>query len=294
MKTKDYIRRSHQRSIDFGVDYNRIISTKILQGDELQKRLEEKSELIVTTEPFMNQLYNFVKGSYFFAILTDEEGCILNVIGDEDVLEVACNLEMVPGAYMNEEHIGTNAMGTTIVEGSPLQVSGEEHFIKAYHRWTCSAAPIRNVEGKIIGTLNLTGYSHLVHSHTLGMVVAAVHAIEQMLRIKKTNMKLEVANKYIETIVDSIAAGIFTVGPRGYMKTINKTAGEILGYTQKEIIGMRGEDIMEGWGAVRDSVIKQITYIEEEAFIKGREGKIHCNLSAYPIVGSDKNHQGAD
>lgn len=292
MKTKDYIERSHQRSIGFGVDYNRVYSSKILQGDDLQKRLEENSDLIVTTEPFMNQLYNFVKGSCFFAILTDEEGCILNVIGDEDVLEVAFNLEMVPGAYMNEEHIGTNAMGTALAEGIPVQVSGEEHFIKAYHRWTCSAAPIRNPEGAIIGTLNLTGYSHLVHSHTLGMVVAAVNAIEHMLRISKTNAKLQVAKSYIETIIDSITVGIFTIGPRGYMKTMNKTASEMFGYTQEEITGMRVEHLVEGWNGIQDSVAKNITYLEEEAFIKGRGEKIHCTLSAYPILGPNKNPQG--
>lgn len=292
MKTKDYIERSHQRSIRFGVDYNRIYSTKILQGDELQKKLEQNSDLIVTTEPFMNQLYNFVKGSCFFAILTDEEGCILNLIGDEDVLEVAFNLEMIPGAYMNEEHIGTNAMGTALAEGTPVQVSGEEHFIKAYHRWTCSAAPIRNAEGVIIGTLDLTGYSHLVHSHTLGMVVAAVHAIEQMLRIRKTNMKLQLAKKYMETTIDSITVGIFTIGPKGYMKTMNKTASEMLGYTHEEIIGMRVENLVEGWNRIQDSVDEHVTYLEEEAFIKGREEKIHCTLSAYPIVGPNKNPQG--
>lgn len=292
MKSKDYIERSHQRSINFGVDDNRVYSTKILQGDELQKKLEKNSDLIVTTGPFMNQLYNFVKGSCFFAILTDEEGCILNVIGDADVLEVAFQLEMVPGAYMNEEHIGTNAMGTALAEGIPVQVSGEEHFIKVYHRWTCSAAPIRDDEGRIIGTLNLTGYSHLVHSHTLGMVVAAVHAIEQMLKITKTNSKLKIAKKYIETIIDSIEVGIFTVGPKGYMKTLNKTASGMLGYSQQEIIGMRVDGLVEGWQGIQDSVVKNIGYLEEEAFISGREKKIHCDLSAYPILDENQHPQG--
>ncbi|AKL97171.1 signal-transduction and transcriptional-control protein Stc [Clostridium aceticum] len=292
MSAKDYITRSHQRSIKFGIDDNRIYSSRILNEDELQKRLEANSNLIVTTEPFMNQMYNFVKGSYFFVILTDDEGCILNVIGDEDVLEEAFNLEMIPGAFMNEEHIGTNAMGTALAEGIPVQISGKEHFIKAYHRWTCSAAPIRNAKGDMIGTLNLTGYSHLVHSHTLGMVVAAAHAIEQMLTIRETNKKLEVTKKYIETIIDSITIGIFTIGPKGFMKTINKTAMEMLGYTYQEVIGIKVEELVEGWRGIQDSVARRITYLEEEAFLKGKEAKIHCTLSAYPIVDPNRTPQG--
>lgn len=75
-KQKDYIKRSHDRCLKYGVEKDIVYSKKIISGDQLFKKLEEKSELIIHAEPFMNQLYNFVKGSNFFSILTDEEGCI--------------------------------------------------------------------------------------------------------------------------------------------------------------------------------------------------------------------------
>ncbi|MBW8382788.1 MAG: GAF domain-containing protein, partial [Youngiibacter sp.] len=81
---------------------------------------------------------------------------------------------------MDERSIGTNAMGTCIEERTPLQVSGSEHFVSVYHRWTCSASPIWDPDGNLIGSLDLTGYSDGVHSHTLGMVVAAAHSISKM------------------------------------------------------------------------------------------------------------------
>ncbi|MCC5909440.1 MAG: sigma 54-interacting transcriptional regulator [Clostridiaceae bacterium] len=292
MRKKDYIERSHRRCIDLGVNYDRIYSSKILEGETLKRRFEKNKDLIVTTEPFMNQLYDFVKGSGFFGILTDREGCILNVVGDEEVLKISSALEMIPGAYMNEEHIGTNAMGTALAEGIPVQVSGEEHFVKAYHRWTCSAAPIRDTEGNIIGTLNLTGDNSLVHSHTLGMVVAAVNAIEQMFRIKRTNNKLIVAKKSMEAIIDSITVGIFTIGPKGYLKTLNKTATEMLDYTQEDIVGVNVGDLIEGWQGIENCIEKHGTYIEEEAFLKKGADRIHCILSAYPILDDNKKLQG--
>ncbi|ABR50715.1 sigma54 specific transcriptional regulator, Fis family [Alkaliphilus metalliredigens QYMF] len=292
METKDYVKRSHQRSIDFGVEYNRMYSSKILKGNELQIKLEANRELLTTAKSFMEELYNFVEGSGFFAILTDQEGCILEVLGDDKVLAVSHGLEMIPGAYMDEEHIGTNAMGTALAEGIPVQISGEEHFVKAYHRWTCSAAPIRNSIGEAIGTLNLTGYSEYVHSHTLGMVAAAANAIAYMLESKEVNNKLFLAKKSIETIVDSIDAGIFTVGPKGYMKTINQVASHMLQYTNDEILGMEGIKLIEGWAGVQESVESNISYVEEEAYIKTKKGKIHCTLSAYPILDESKNLQG--
>ncbi|MDW7670743.1 MAG: sigma 54-interacting transcriptional regulator [Bacillota bacterium] len=289
---KDYIQRSHARSMEYGVELGRIYSSKILKGKELDRKMAENRELIETSSPFLKQLCDFVKGSGFFAILTDWEGCILDIQGDEGILLEATRLEMIPGAFMHEKHIGTNAMGTALAEKIPVQVDGEEHYVTAYHRWTCSAAPIRDPKGKIIGTLDLTGKSHLVHSHTLGMVVAAVNAIEQMLTIRQANQKLELARNSISTIIDSITAGIFTVGPRGYIKTINKTAGEMLGYTQKETRGLHISDVVENWDTIRRDLDKGINFTEEELDVSGKNGKIRCSFSTYPVEFKDGKHQG--
>ena len=176
--TSDHRERSFRRCREFGIEPQLLFPRRILGEAELRERLARKRDLIVAAEPFISRLYDFVRGSGFFAILTDEEGCILSVIGDEDILSEAFALRMVPGAFMDEASVGTNAMGTTLVEGRPLQVSGDEHFIASYHRWTCSAAPVRNAEGRVIGTLDLTGSVGKAHPHTLGMVVAAACAIE--------------------------------------------------------------------------------------------------------------------
>ena len=71
----------------------------------------------MTAATFINHLYNFVRGSEFFALLCDSEGCILNVVGDEKILVEASKLKMITGAYMDEAHIGTNAMSLVITEG---------------------------------------------------------------------------------------------------------------------------------------------------------------------------------
>ncbi|AOT73240.1 sigma-54-dependent Fis family transcriptional regulator [Geosporobacter ferrireducens] len=266
-----------------GIERSQIFSSNIIVGDFLQKKLEENRNLILTAEPFMNQLYNFVKGSNFFAILTDGTGCILSVIGDEGILSEAFALEMIPGASMDEAHIGTNAMGTAIAEGIPVQVSGKEHYIQAYHRWTCSASPIRNPKGEIIGTLDLTGYSDLVHSHTLGMVVAAANAIERMLEVKSYNDELAIAKNHIETIIDSIPAGILTSDLDGKIKAINKSVTDIFGYDEKEMQQMKIWDLFEGWTHVKDHLIGKHTFIDEDVYVNARKNKLQLNLSAYPI-----------
>lgn len=272
-----------------GVDFSRIYSKKIIDGDKLQRRLEEKRELILAAEPFMNQLYSFVKGSNFFSILTDEEGCILSVIGDEDILSEAFSLRMIPGAYMDEASIGTNAMGTSLAEGMPVQVSGEEHFIKAYHRWTCSGAPIRDISGKIIGALDLTGYSENVHPHTLGMVVAAANAIERMLQVKNYSEEAVLSKLYTETIIDSIQAGILTADLDGNLKVVNKYVANMFGYTQEEMKKIKIWNLFEGWEKVKHVILSKNNFSDEDVFVNSRKNKLRFNLSAYPVVDKKGN-----
>ncbi|WDC83263.1 hypothetical protein PL321_10750 [Caloramator sp. mosi_1] len=115
-RDKSYIKRSHERCQKLSLDKNLKYSRILLSQKELNDRLIRKRKLILAAIPFMNMLYDFVKGYDFFLILTDEEGCILNILGDQNILMEAFELKMIPGAFMSEEAIGTNAMGTALKE----------------------------------------------------------------------------------------------------------------------------------------------------------------------------------
>lgn len=223
MHYKNTILSSHERCREYEIEFNQIYSSKILDEKMLFLKMEENRDLILAAAPIMNELYNFVKGSNFFAILTDRDGCILNVIGDENILSEAFSFKMVPGAYMDEKNIGTNAMGTSLFEKKPIQVSAGEHFINIYHRWTCSACPILDTDGSVLGILDLTGYSKAVHSHTLGMVVAGAKAIENELKAFNLKNQLTNLNKNNEA--------------KKQRKMIDKIQGRQAIYTFDKIIG---------------------------------------------------------
>jgi len=126
---KTVVFESHARCQNLGISVDRVYSERILDEKLLFERLAHCKDLIQIAEPFLSKLYNFVKGTDFFVLLTDEDGCILSIFGDEGILSQAFSYKMMPGAYMDEASIGTNAMGTAIVEGMPVQISGEEHYI---------------------------------------------------------------------------------------------------------------------------------------------------------------------
>ncbi len=285
---KDYIIHSHERCRQYKVEQDRVYSKKIIAGNDLYKKFEAKRELIDTADYYMNRLYNFVKGSNFFSILTDADGCILSIIGDENILSEAFSLKMVPGAYMDESSIGTNSMGTTLAEGKPVQVSGEEHYIKAYHRWTCSASPIRNSRGEIIGSIDLTGYSESVNLHTLGMVVAAANAIEEMLDIKRYNEELSLEKKFTETIIESIDAGILTSDLEGNIKTVNHHVADLFGFHPDKVRQMKIWELLDDWNKVKTAVTNKKIFVDVDVFVNTRRKKQQFNLSAYPNFDGDQ------
>lgn len=290
---EEMIKDSHERSREYGIEKERVSPKKILEGSEVSTALRKSKKLMDIAAPFMEMLYNLLQDSGFILLLTDKEGCILNIIGDKSIVKAAKELNMIIGAYMDEGSIGTNAMGTAIKEDSPIQISAKEHFITAYHRWTCSAAPIHDVDGNIIGTLNLTGGSDLVHPHTLGMVVAAVKFIENQFRVNSAQNKLKEAYKYMNTIMDSISSLIIAIDKEGVINSINDEACRTLNVNKESVLNSSIENIIKHWKELFKSLEEGIEIQDEEIHFSIKGVRKRYNMNAYPILSDEGNMVGA-
>lgn len=172
------------------------MSGKGLDTEKLSIRAitEKNKELMSVAKPIMENIYSIVKGSGFAIFLTDRDGYIIDIIGDKEILEEANNLNFKRGALWCERTVGTNAIGTAIYLNKPIQTVGAEHFGLDQHSWTCSAAPIHDDTGNIIGCIDMSGYCNSVHSHTLGMVTAAAQSIGILIKFKNKNYRINNKN----------------------------------------------------------------------------------------------------
>lgn len=279
---KSVIELSHERCRILNIKKDQVFSGKIISETELQQKFSEKRNMILTAAPYMEQLTKLVKGCNFFALLTDGEGCILNAMGDEKILTEAFDLKMVPGAFMNEESIGTNAMAIVIKTGEPIQLSGEDHYIKVYHKWTCSGAPIKDHHGNLIGVLDLTGYTEHVHPHTLGMVIAASNAIEEMIKVKEFHKLQNVNNKHIKTIFNSMPVAIVTSDIDGRIKIHNNKAAELLGNKDNQLKAHTMREIIEEWDKIKEGIYTGQN-ISQEINILALRNKFPCHVTVNPI-----------
>lgn len=245
------VRDSWIRCRNLGVDPYGGVGSKI-SDKEFHKVLSNSQELIEVAKPIMENLHNLVIGTGFILVLTDSRGVVVHLLGDKNIKEDASLLNFQPGYIWDERAVGTNAIGTSLIEFKPVQTIGAEHYCQGHHSWTCSAAPIRGDDGEIIGVLDMSGHSLDAHKHTLGTVVAAAFSIERELSLRKYYAVLN-------TAVESIADGMIIVDERYFITRINKSGSRILGAGENELEGLDvreilGSDIFIGEDIYRDRV----------------------------------------
>ena len=70
-------------------------------------------------------------------VVTDADGVVLWRDGCNGVRHRADALGFAEGAAWTETAVGTNAIGTALVERAPVQLFSAEHYQRSLHPWTC-------------------------------------------------------------------------------------------------------------------------------------------------------------
>ncbi|MEA4924105.1 MAG: sigma-54-dependent Fis family transcriptional regulator [Syntrophomonadaceae bacterium] len=266
----------------------------LLSPPELQNLLRERNEMIEIARPFMHKLYEFVKGSSFVVVITDERGYILELFGDADSLAKSSHYNFVQGAKWTEEEVGTNAIGTGLVLKKPFQTSGSEHYCFKHHDWTCSAAPIFDKNGRMIGILDMSGPLDGTHLHTLGMVVASAEAIMEQMLIQEKNRQLTITNNRMTNIFQNMSDGVLLIDHKGVIKDINPVAKLILGKSDRDLVGHSIQETLgQSVPAVEQTLVRQEGYTDVEILVDTVNGRVHCLSSCMPILDDNKSLSGA-
>lgn len=175
------ILRSWQRCAGLGLSENARPNVEPLAATALREVCQKYEELRRVSLPEVRALYADAHATGSIVILTAPDGMILEALGSANFLDKAARVSLRPGVPWNENHTGTNAIGTAMIEGRAIEVRGSEHFFAPHRVLSCSAVPIVDPFGKIAGVLDLSGESSVHHTHALGMVRFAVDQIERRL-----------------------------------------------------------------------------------------------------------------
>ena len=217
------IARSWQRCLNRKVSIERTArGIPIVSSGALNGFRERSSRLIFHSEPVMDQLHEQISGTSSVVVLTDATGVVLHSVGDPDFVDKAQQVTLQPGGLWTEEANGTNAIGTALIEKVPVSVHCGEHFIEINQFLTCSAAPIFDPLGRMLGVLDVSSDSAAYQRHTMALVRMSAQMIENQFFAHECNDEIlihfHLRPEYIGTLYEGIAAfsldGRFVAGNR--------------------------------------------------------------------------------
>ena len=189
----------------------------------------------------MKNLHSCVAGSGYILGLFDSQGYLMELLGDEDIVNYVRQSNFVTGSCWSENIMGTNGAGTAIVQEKPVQIFGPQHYCICSRNWSGSGAPVHNPEGKLIGAIAVTGPYEVTHAHRLGMVAAVTYAIENSMRVRKALTEANIAKSYQQTVISSIPEAIIAIDNDGHITLINHNATEIFGLQAWQVRGQENQ-----------------------------------------------------
>ncbi|MEJ8548707.1 sigma-54-dependent Fis family transcriptional regulator [Brevibacillus borstelensis] len=161
------------------VDPYRGTGREILKGESFDSQKRKHRQLLEITLPHVEKMSKFIEDTGMIAILIDAEGYVLSMKGKKPILQYAEDINFVEGVRWTEEEVGTNAIGTALHAREPILISGTEHYSVASHKWSCSAAPIHDEEGRLVGVLDISCPLERSHPHMLAIVSSIAYTVEQ-------------------------------------------------------------------------------------------------------------------
>lgn len=114
-------------------------------------------------------------------VLSDADGVVLWRAGSAQAMRGADRIAFAEGADWSESGIGTNGISRALETGGMTHVTAGEHFVRAHHAWRCSASPIRDSDGAIVGVLDVSLPVRFATAESAALVRCGVRLAEALL-----------------------------------------------------------------------------------------------------------------
>lgn len=173
---------SWQRCAEGGIDATRGEAPMTSGRDDLEALTQSSGDLRAAARRTFASIGRLLEGTGAILVLADEEGTLIDAIGDRRTLYDGKDIHLGVGGRWTEATAGTNGIGTALYTGEPVFVHAAEHFCAGIKGWTCAGAPIRDpLDGRVIGVVDLSGHPGIFRPHNTAFVAAAAREIETAL-----------------------------------------------------------------------------------------------------------------
>lgn len=171
----DLIVRSWRRSISVSAD----------GANPAQRLIEIDTDSILrrAADPVLDRWQSHLADTGTALFLSDRGGAIVaRRASDSSARRLLDRLHAAEGFDYSEDSIGTNGLGTSMVERRALLISGSQHYNDALASLACAAAPVCTPSGSVIGSISLGGPIESANPLMLSLTREIGQQIEERLR----------------------------------------------------------------------------------------------------------------
>lgn len=198
-----------------------------LTGERLAALRLRHRRLIDASVPVMAQARDFLAQTGTVMILAEPHGTILDLEGDPRMRDPLEDIHLIPGCNWTESTIGTNAIGTALALGQPIQIHAAEHFCAGIQQWTCSATVIHDpIDGDVLGVLDVSGLSRFYSRHSVALAVTAAGRIESRLSRLEMERRFKLMERCMGRLSVATTDGLIVFDHGGHLVKANDRAAD--------------------------------------------------------------------
>ncbi|MBL8330845.1 MAG: sigma-54-dependent Fis family transcriptional regulator [Rubrivivax sp.] len=216
------------RCMQWGLDASQRITPPVVEALDLQSRREQWADVRRLARVELETLSRQIAGSNFLLAFADREGVILDLYHDNRFAMNEEGAGIVTGSCWSESIAGTNGLGTALAQGGSVAVTGLEHYFFQLGSISCTATPVHDAAGEIVGVLDASSYVQSRQRHTQALVQMAAAHIENRLLVQQLKAHWVLALHPRAEYLGTLSAGLLAFGDDGRLLAANPRARQML------------------------------------------------------------------
>lgn len=219
---------SWSRCLSSGLDFASRVPVGVIEAHGLAQRRERAAVARRLAQAELETLAQQIAGSNFLLAFADPDGIILDVVSDNRFVMSGSGAEIVAGSCWSEALCGTNGLGTALASGRSVAISGQEHYFSRLGDLTCTAAPVRDAWGEVIGVLDASSYVESRQQHTQALVQMAATQLENGLLAHQMHEHRLIAIHPRQEFLGTLSAGLLAFDQEGRFQAANARGRQLL------------------------------------------------------------------
>ncbi len=199
--------------------------------EDLPEARERFSTLLAPGAPF-DAFATAIARAGFCGLFCDANGLVLARHIAEPFEASIVETRLVEGALWSESARGTNGVGTTLAERTPVSVVGVEHYERRNHGLACYAAPVRDIRERTVAVLDASGPVSVAAGFIHASVVATAAAIEALVVSRTYDAALSGGLFELERLLARSPHATLVVEATGHVRRTNDLLRKLLRGTE--------------------------------------------------------------